>query len=135
MNDDSSPPPKGPNPDPRRITYRVGWKSGTIHLGESGTQGAASGKSGGTSAMPGKRGKPRKAAAPKPKPLRRKGVTVARTASSREGEGRRTEAYRLAALLLRPAPLPSERAWAVILAALPAASFALLLWLAYRLNS
>ena len=133
---DSTPPPKEPNADPRKITYRVGWKSGTIHLDEPNQPGAKPGKSRGTSAKLGKkRGKPGNASGAKPKPLRREGVTIARTASSREGEGRPSAAERVAALLLRPAPLPPERAWAVVLAALPAAAFALLLWLAYRLNS
>jgi len=134
MNDSTS-PPKGPNPDPRKITYRVGWKSGTIQMDEPDHPGAKPGNSRGTPAEPGKHGKPGHASGARPKPLRREDVAAARTVSPLESEGRPSATDRLVELLLRPAPLPSERAWAAVLAALPAAAFALLLWLAYRLNS
>ncbi|WP_309123316.1 hypothetical protein [Paenibacillus sp.] len=101
--------------DPRKITYRVGWKSGTIHLQDKGKPRPS--PSGGTLSDFAPDGAP-KPAAREPAPA-----------------AERLPAERLAKLLLRRAPLPSAKAWPFLLSCLPAAAFAALVWLAYRMTT
>lgn len=107
--------------DPRKITYRVGWKSGTIHMQDKG-KAARPAPSGGTLSDFAPGGPPKPAS---------QGAAAPATNGPAEGE----PLPRIAALLLRPAPLPPAGAWSYVLSALPAAAFAALLWLAYRLSS
>ena len=108
------------DPDPRKITYRVGWKSGTIHMQDKG-KATRPAPSGGTLSdfAPGVPLKP----APQ-------GATPSSTAST-ESE----PLPRFARLLLREAPLPTAGAWAYIVSVVPVAAFVALVWLAYRLSS
>ncbi|WP_158299195.1 hypothetical protein [Paenibacillus antri] len=103
--------------DPRKITYRVGWKSGTIHMQDKGK--ARPSPSGGTLSDFAPGGAPKPATRePEPAPT-----------------AERLPAERLAKLLLRPAPLPPAKAWPYLLSCLPAAAFAVLVWLAYRMTT
>jgi hypothetical protein len=116
--------PRDPNPehepgkktgDPRQITYRVGWKSGTIHLQEK----KEAGPKGGT------------LSSYAVKPVRTK-VYMSPKAETRQIP--LTPMERVAALLLRPAPLPSARSWKAVLAVVPVAAFGALCWLTLTLS-
>jgi hypothetical protein len=112
-----------PDHDPRKITYRVGWKSGTIHMQDKG-KATRPAPSGGTLSdfAPG--------GPPKPAPH---GATHPATTASSESESEPLP--RIARLLLRPAPLPTAGAWSYIVSVVPAAAFVALVWLAYRMTS
>jgi len=103
----------------RKITYRVGWRSGTIHLKDRPKP-----PSGGSL----------EAYAVKPLPVKSFGRTG--TARRRPPSSSPAAALdRLAKALLSPAPLPGERAWRLALAALPAVAFAAAAWLSYMLSA
>ncbi|MCI3920938.1 hypothetical protein MO973_11900 [Paenibacillus sp. TRM 82003] len=111
--------------DGRQITYRVGWKSGTIHLEDKKPP------NGGTLADFAE-GKTASGAAKPGAPAGR--MPYAPPAAST----RRIPSplwMRAADALLRPAPLPTLRAWTIVLFALPPAAFAALCWLAIRLSA
>ncbi len=109
--------------DPRKITYRVGWKSGTIHTQDKG-KAARPAPSGGTLSDFATDGSPEpEASAEEP------GAASGRDAAEAP------PASWIASQLLRPAPLPTVRIWPYILSVLPAAAFAALVWLAYRMSS
>lgn len=105
--------PRQPANDLRKMTYRVGWKSGTIHRQRK-SQAALNG--GVLSGF---------AVRPSPSPLAAPHIPVV---------PRKHPAGRLLKLLLHPAPLPPARAWGYLLAVVPLVAFAGLVWLTYRLS-
>lgn len=156
----SSQPSKRVDPqgdDPRKITYQVGWRSGTIRVQEKAESRKAQ-VSGGTlsdfrsDAVPGPEapareesgGAPRKSAGErkgagdKEQPAsaaEKRPASAAESADAPAAPASAGAAERFAALLFRPAPQPTWSGWRAALAALPVVSFAALIWLAYRLGA
>jgi hypothetical protein len=112
----STPQDPGEKPaDSRQITYRVGWKSGTIHLQDKKGQPPAGGTLSDYAAKP---VRPR-TFAPTTAATRRPALPLWEWGAN---------------LLFCPAPLPSAKVWKYVLAVVPIVAFTVLCWLAFALS-
>jgi hypothetical protein len=117
-----------PPEDPRKITYRVGWKSGTIQLQDKDKRSANAARppQGGVLSDYRIEGEERP---------RSESPAGGNPVPAAKSDRVRNTVEQVMDVFMKPAPLPPERVWRYLLWIVPAAAFSGTCWLAYMMSA